>query len=53
MQTESCSFIIIGVIVKDEENANYYPARRYIESLTEKLIAISIQAKLLLNFLFT
>ena len=29
VQTESCGFIINGVIVKDEENANYYPARRY------------------------
>ena len=28
VQTESCGFIINGVIVKDEENANYYPARR-------------------------
>ena len=33
VQTESCGFIINGVIVKDEENANYYPARRYSESL--------------------
>ena len=29
MQTENCGFIINGAIVKDEENANYYPARRY------------------------
>ena len=29
MQTESCGFIINIVIVKDEENPNYYPARRY------------------------
>ena len=29
VQKESCGFIINGVIVKDEENANYYPARRY------------------------
>ena len=28
VQTESYGFIINGVIVKDEENANYYPARR-------------------------
>ena len=28
VQTESCGFIINGVTVKDEENANYYPARR-------------------------
>ena len=27
VQTESRGFIINGVIVKDEENANYYPAR--------------------------
>ena len=29
---QSCGFIINGVIVKDEENANYYPARRYLSS---------------------
>ena len=33
VQTESCGFIFNGIIVKDEENANYYPARRYTTRL--------------------
>ena len=40
MQTENCGFIINGVIVKDEENANYYRARRYLISYILILIAI-------------
>ena len=41
MQTESCGFIINGVIVKDEENVNYYPARRYMNSAAKNnIIAI-------------
>ena len=36
VQTESCGFIINEVIVKDEENANYYPARRYLIYCAQK-----------------
>ena len=40
VQTESCGFIINGVIVKDEENANYYPARRYISHSYSRFVLL-------------
>ena len=49
---QSCGFIINGVIVKDEENANYYPARCYIVFLIANSFSALVDVSYIIQKVF-